>query len=64
VWSSTRVRDVIVSGGRRCPAKEATLEGHGATFEHVKHGRQAEKEDHDKDDALRILRTAPASRRT
>jgi hypothetical protein len=25
------------------------------TFKHVKHGRQAQKEDHDKDDALRIL---------
>ena len=47
--------DVIVQRWQTLSGKEATLEGHGATFEHVKHGRQAEKEDHDKDDALRIL---------
>jgi DNA modification methylase len=47
--------DVIVQRWQTLAGKEATLEGHGATFEHVKHGRQAQKEDHDKDDALRIL---------
>ena len=47
--------DVIVQRWQTLSGKQATLEGHGATFEHVKHGRQAEKEDHDKDDALRIL---------
>jgi DNA modification methylase len=47
--------DVVVQRWQTLSGKEATLEGHGATFEHVKHGRQAEKEDHDKDDALRIL---------
>jgi len=47
--------DVVVQRWQTLSGKEATLEGHGATFEHVKHGRQLEKEDHDKDDALRIL---------
>jgi DNA modification methylase len=47
--------DVIVQRWQTLSGKEATLEGHGATFEHVKHGRQAQKEDHDKDDVLRIL---------
>jgi hypothetical protein len=46
---------VVVQRWQTLSGKEATLEGHGATFEHVKHGRQLEKEDHDKDDALRIL---------
>ena len=47
--------DVIVQRWQNATGRKARLEGHGATFEHVKHGRQAEKEDHDKDDALRIL---------
>jgi DNA modification methylase len=47
--------DVVVQRWQTLSGKEATLEGHGATFEHVKHGRQLGKEDHDKDDALRIL---------
>jgi DNA modification methylase len=47
--------DVIVQRWQTMSGKEAMLEGHGATFKHVKHGRQAQKEDHDKDDALRIL---------
>jgi hypothetical protein len=38
--------DVIVQRWQTLSGKQATLEGHGATFEHVKH---------DKDDALRIL---------
>ena len=47
--------DVIVQRWQTLSGKQATREGHGATFEHVNHGRQAEKEEHDKDDALRIL---------
>jgi DNA modification methylase len=47
--------DVIVQRWQTLSGKEATLEGHGATFEHARHGRQLGKEDHDKDDALRIL---------
>jgi hypothetical protein len=33
--------DVIVQRWQTLSGKQATLEGHGATFEHVKHGRQA-----------------------
>jgi DNA modification methylase len=47
--------DVIVQRWQGLTGKQATLEGHGATFSHVKEGRQMEKEDHDKDDALRLL---------
>jgi DNA modification methylase len=47
--------DVIIQRWQTLSGTEAMLEGHGATFAHVKHGRQLGKEDHDKDDALRIL---------
>jgi hypothetical protein len=47
--------DVIVQRWQTLAGREAMLEGHGATFEHVKHGRQARKQDHDKEDALKIL---------
>jgi DNA modification methylase len=47
--------DVVVQRWQTLSGKEATLEGHGSTFAHVKHGRDLGKEDHDKDDALRIM---------
>jgi DNA modification methylase len=47
--------DVVVQRWQTLSGKKATLEGDGSYFEHVWQGRQMEKEDHDKDDALRIL---------
>ena len=47
--------DVICKRWMEFTGKQVTLDGHGATFEHVAHGRQMEREDHDKDDVLRLL---------
>lgn len=47
--------DVIVKRWQTLAGKEATLEGIGATFEHVENGRLLDAEDHDKDDALRLI---------
>ena len=54
--------DVVVQRWQTLSGKEATLEGHGATFAHVAEGRAMEREDHDKDDALRLIeeRARPA----
>jgi DNA modification methylase len=47
--------DVIVRRWQNFTGREATLEGDGPTFAHVEFGRMQEREDHDKDDALRLL---------
>jgi DNA modification methylase len=53
--------DVIVKRWQGFTGQEATLEGHGSTFDHVAHGRQLGREDHDKDDALRLIEERCAS---
>jgi DNA modification methylase len=50
-----RYVDVIISRWETFSGKKATLEGHGATFAHVAEGRAMGREDHDKEDALRLI---------
>ncbi len=47
--------DVIVRRWQDFTGQEATLDGDGSTFAHVACGRQLGREDHDKDDALRLI---------
>jgi site-specific DNA-methyltransferase (adenine-specific) len=47
--------DVIVRRWQNFTGSEATLAGDGSTFGHVELGRMQAAEDHDKDDALRLL---------
>jgi DNA modification methylase len=53
--------DVIVRRWQAFTGREATLEGHGSTFERVAEGRALEREDHDKDDALRLIQERDAN---
>jgi len=50
-----RYCDTIIRRWQEFAGKAATLDGDGSTFEHVAHGRQLGREDHDKDDALRLI---------
>ena len=47
--------DVIVQRWQTLTGKQATLDGHGATFEHVKEGRRMQAEDEIKEDCQRLL---------
>ena len=47
--------DVVIQRWQELTGKQATLEGHGATFEHVKEGRHLGAEDEIKEDCLRLL---------
>ncbi len=47
--------DVIVMRWQNLTGKQATLDGSGATFEHVKHGRRMEAEDAIQEEALETL---------
>jgi DNA modification methylase len=47
--------DVVIQRWQELSGKQATLEGHGATFEHVKEGRRLGAEDDIKEDCLRLL---------
>ncbi len=47
--------DVIVTRWQNLTGKEATLEGHGATFEHVKEGRRLGEQDAIKEEVLETL---------
>jgi DNA modification methylase len=47
--------DVVVLRWQELTGQQATLSGHGATFEHVKEGRRLGAEDAIKEDCLRLL---------
>jgi len=47
--------DVIVTRWQNFTGREATLEGHGATFAHVKEGRRLGEEDAIKEECLELL---------
>jgi DNA modification methylase len=50
-----RYVDVICRRWQDFTGKTATLDGDGSTFDHVAYGRQLSREDHDRDDALRLI---------
>jgi len=50
--------DVAIQRWQGLTGRQATLDGNGATFEHVRAGRLMEAEDRDKDDALRLMEDA------